>query len=184
MLHFDINVKSLRTVSDDLGASEKQYRAAFARACSRTAATLRKMSAKGLKNELQLRTLGSLRRRLKSIRLKGAGGGVALWYGLNDIPVSSFKGRVKQDAGGAWAGEFYHEGGFVGRSKHGKSKMTIFKRSGKKRLPIREQLQAVKDQADIYIEDEIFVEVDRIFWRHFVADIKARVKYDIKSEAW
>lgn len=183
MLQFDIDVGKLRTVADDLGASEKQYRAAFSRACTRTAATLRKMSARGLRDELKLRTLGILRRRLKSIRIKGKNGGVALWYGLNDIPVSSFKGTVRQDSGGAWAQDFYHEGGFVGRSKFGKKK-TIFKRSGRGRLPIREQLQHVKDQADIYVEDEIFVEVERVFWRHFVRDLEARVKYDIKSEVW
>lgn len=183
MLQFDIDVKKLRTVADDLGASEKQYRAAFSRACNRTAATLRKMSARGLRNELQLRTLGILRKRLKSVRLKGKDGGVALWYGLNDLPVSSFKGTVKQDAGGAWAGKFYHEGGFVAKPKSGR-KRTIFKRTGKGRLPIREQLQHIKDQADIYVEDEIFVEVERIFWRHFVRDIEARVNYDIKSDRW
>lgn len=183
MLHFDIDVSKLRTVANDLGASEKQYRAAFSRACNRTAATLRKMSGKGLKTELQLRTLGILRKRLKTLRLKGRDGGVALWYGLNDLPVSSFKCRVKQDDGGAWAGEFYHEGGFVGSSKYGR-KRTIFKRTGKGRLPIREQLQAIKDQADIYVEDEIFIEVERVFWRHFVRDIEARVNYDIKSDRW
>lgn len=185
MLHFDINTESLHQIADELGASEKQYRAAFGRACSRTAATLRKMSSKGLKDELQLRAVGVLRKRLKSIRLRGSkDGDVQIWYGLNDLPVSQFKGRVKQESGGAWAGKFYHEGGFVRKAKYGRQKNTIFKRKGKGRLPIVEQLQRIKDQAEIYIEDEIFFEIDKIFWRHFVRDIEARVKYDIKSDKW
>lgn len=185
MLHFDINLDSLKQVSADLGASEKQFKAAFGRACARTAATLRKMSSKGLKDELQLRSISVLRKRLKSMRLRGSkDGDVQIWYGLNDLPVSAFKGRVKQDTGGAWAGEFYHEGGFVRKSKYGRQRNTIFKRKGKGRLPVAEQLQAIKDQAMIYIEDRIFLEVDRIFWGHFVRDLEARVKYDIRSERW
>ena len=183
MIHFDLNIDGLQRIADELGASEKQYRASFARACQRTAATLRKMSGQGLKTELQLRTLGAMRNRLKTIRMKGTKDGVQLWYGLNDMPVSSFKGRPRQDVGGAWAGKFYHEGGFIGKAQK-KNKLTIFKRQGKQRLPIVEQLQSIKDQADIFIEDQIFVKLEDIFWQHFVRDIRARVKYLETSERW
>lgn len=183
MIHFDLDISALTAVANELGASEKQYKASFSRACQRTAATLRKMSGKGLKTELQLRTLGVMRKRLKSIRLRGSQEGVQLWYGLNDMPVSSFKGRPRQDAGGAWAGKFYHEGGFVAKAQK-KNKLTIFKRKGKSRLPIVEQLQSIKDQADIFVEDKIFVQVEDIFWQHFVRDIRARVLYVTTSDRW
>ena len=178
MLNFDLDWQQLRGVASELEASEKQFKSSLTRACNRTAATLRKMSGRGLKDELQLRTLGVMRKRLKSIRLKSRQSGIVLWYGLNDLPVSSFKGRAKKTADGAeFRGEKF-SGGFIGRSTI-KGKRTVFKRSGAARLPIAEQLMPIKDQADVFIEDEIFVQVEQIFWQHFERDLRARVKYDI-----
>jgi len=182
MLTFDIDLDELRSQVDGLEISEKVFKSMIGRACNRTAATLRKLSGKGLKNELQLRTLGTMRNRLRTIKLRGSRTGVALWYGLNDLPVSVFKGRVKQDQGGAWSGDFYHAGGFVGKTKKGKG--TIFKRKGTDRLPIVEQLNTIKDQADIYVEDEIFTQTEEIFWGHFMRDLKAREKYKKINERW
>lgn len=184
MLHFDVDYKQLLNVAEELQASQKQFKAALSRACNRTAATLRKMSGRGLKDELQLRTLAVLRKRLKSIKLKGSQQGLSLWYGLNDLPVSSFKGRAKKTADGAeFKGEKF-DGGFIGRSTV-KGKRTVFKRAGKARLPIVEQLMPIKDKADIFIEDEIFVKVEEIFWQHFTRDLTARVKYNLQtSDRW
>lgn len=182
MLIFDIDLNGLQAVAAEIGASEKQYKASLSRACSRTAATLRKMSATGLKNELQLRTLGVLRKRLKTIRIRGRADGVGLWYGLNDMPVSALKGRPRNTKTGAKKNNVEFEGGFVGKTKAGKA--TIFKRAGKARLPIREQTMGIKDRADVFIEDEIFTEVERIFWHHYEQDIRRRVKYLETSERW
>lgn len=178
MLHFDLDWTELRGVADELQASEKQFKAALSRACNRTAATLRKMSSRGLKDELQLRTLSAMRKRLKSIRLKSKQQGITLWYGLNDIPVSSFKGRAKQVSDGATFRDQKFDGAFVARSS-AKGKRTVFKRSGKGRLPISEQLMPIKDKADIFIEDNIFTQVEDIFWKHFERDLRSRVKFDI-----
>lgn len=179
MLNFDIDWNELKAVSGELQASEKQFKAALSRACNRTAATLRRMSARGLKDELQLRTLSVLRKRLKSIKLKAKGKtGLVLWYGLNDLPVSSFKGRVRQTKEGADFRGHQFKGAFVAKSGI-KGKRTVFKRTGSGRLPIAEQLLPIKDQADIFIEDEIFTQVEAIFWNNFRRDLAARVKYNI-----
>lgn len=183
MLNFDIEWSQLREVATDLQASEKQFKAALSRACNRTAATLRKMSASGLKNELQLRTLSVLRKRLKSIKLRSKQTGVVLWYGLNDLPVSSFKGRVSKSKDGASFRGHEFKGAFVAKSGI-KGKRTVFKRTVKDRLPIAEQLMPIKDQADIFIEDEIFTQVEEIFWKNFRRDLEARVKLGIASEKW
>lgn len=181
MLHFDLDWQQLRGVADELQASEKQFKSALSRACNRTAATLRKMSGRGLKDELQLRTLGIMRKRLKSISLRSKQQGITLWYGLNDLPVSSFKGRAKQDGDGATFRDQKFDGGFVGRSTV-KGKRTVFKRKAAARLPIIEQLMPIKDKADVFIEDEIFVKVEEIFWNHFRRDLAARVKYDLGGD--
>lgn len=183
MLHFDLDWQQLRGVATELEASEKQFKASLSRACNRTAATLRKMSGRGLKDELQLRTMAAMRKRLKSIRLRTRQQGVVLWYGLNDLPVSSFKGRAKQTSDGATFRDQKFDGAFVGRSTV-KGKRTVFKRAGKSRLPITEQLMPIKDKAEIFIEDEIFTQVEEIFWKHFERDIKARVKYFDTSDRW
>jgi hypothetical protein len=179
MIHFDIEWSDLKRVSAELGASEKQIKLALSSALKRTASKLRTLSSRGLRNELELKRLNALRKRLKSIRLrKGAMEGVQLWYGLNDMPVSWFKGRPTQTKAGAMFRGHEFPGAFVARSNYTRG-MTIFKRVGKSRLHIEEQLFPVQDKADVYIEDKIFVQVESIFWPLFKREIEARVKYNI-----
>lgn len=182
MLHYDINLSQLIAVADELEASDKQIALALNRALQRTGATLRRMSAKGLAAELQVRALGLLRNRLKSIDLRSNGSlaqnGVSLWYGLKGMPVSWFKGRPRKSADGASFRGHEFDGGFVGRSKV-RGRQTIFKRVKSARLPVEEQLMPVYDQAVTYLEDQVFDQVEEIFWQHFRRDLQARVKYGI-----
>lgn len=183
MLHYDINWDGLTNVANELQASEKQVQFALSRALRRTEATLRRMSSKGLQKELQLRAASALRKRLKSIKARKTGGlrngeGVTLWYGLNDLPVSAFKGRPRQNSSGAAFNGNQYDGAFVARSKV-KGKQTIFKRKNKERLAIIEQLVPIEDRAIQFIEDEVFDQVEDIFWQHFRRDLAARVRYQI-----
>ena len=179
-LFVDIDASELRRVGDELQASEKQIKFALSAALKRTATTLRTMSARGLKSELELRTINLLRKRLKTLKLRASksGDGVELWYGLNDMPASWFKGTPKQNSKGASMRGQQFDGGFVAKSKF-KGRRTVFKRTGKGRLHIQEQNLAVEDRAIVFIEDEIFEQADRIFWKHFMRDLNARVKYNI-----
>lgn len=182
MLNFEIGWRQLEDISQELGATNKQVKFALGRALRRTEATLRRMSAKGLTRVLQLRTMGSMRKRLKSIKLRKTGldngDGVGLWYGLNAIPVSSFKGRPRKTEGGAeFRGQKY-DGAFVAKSKI-KGKQTIFKRKTDKPLPITEQLHDIEDKAIVFIEDEVFDQIEEIFWQHFKRDLQARVKFKV-----
>lgn len=178
MIHFDIEWNDLLRIGDELGASEKQIKLALARALKRTASKLRTLSARGLRDELELKRLNALRKRLKSVKLRGGVEGVKLWYGLNDMPVSWFKGKPVQEKGGATFRNMSFPGAFVASSRYTKGK-TIFKRAGKARLHIEEQLMPVKDKADVFVEDRIFVQVEAIFWPLFQREIEARVKYKI-----
>ena len=183
MLHYDIDWRQLLQVGEELQATDKQVIFALTRAMRRTEATLRRMSSKGLTKVLQLRAATALRKRLKTMRLRMSGPAsreqsMGLWYGLNPLPVSAFKGRPKRTADGAsFRGENY-EGAFVGRSKV-KGKQTIFKRVREARLPVAEQLHPIEDQAVTFIEDEIFDQVLDIFWQHFRRDLMARVKFKV-----
>lgn len=177
-LFFDIDPQQLHLVALELQASEKQVRLAFATACKRTATTLRTMAARGLASQLQLRTIGLLRQRLKSMKLRGTADGVQLWFGLNDMPASWFKGTPKATASGASMRGQQFAGAFVAKSKF-KGRRTVMKRTGKARLHIEEQSLAVQEQATVFVEDRIFDQTETIFWNHFTRDLRARVKYQI-----
>jgi hypothetical protein len=180
MISYEIDWASLKAVGDTLAASDKQIKFALSRALRRTEATLRKISSRGLVKELQLRSASALRRRIKSIKLKASQGEVGLWYGLNDLPVSSFKGRPRENASGASFRDKEFDGAFVARSKV-KGKQTIFKRVKDTPLPIAEQLMPIEDKAIVWLEDVVFDQVEQIFWGHFQRDLAARVKYKIES---
>lgn len=179
-LYFDIDYSQLRALGVELQATERQVKLALHSALNRTATTLRTLSARGLASELQLRTISLLRKRLKTMKLRMTGDGVVLWYGLNDMPVSWFKGRPKwsETYRGAFMRDYYFEHGFVAKSKF-KGRETIFKRTGKKRLHIEEQTIAVEDKGIVFIEDQIFDQTEQIFWKNFTRELNARVRYSI-----
>lgn len=182
MLHYDVNFGELLQVADELKASKKQVRFALSRAMRRTTASLRKQASKGLARELQLRSVTALRRRLKTISLRmntsSDDQAMGLWFGLNPLPVSAFKGRPRQTPTGAtFKGEQF-PGAFVARSKV-KGKQTIFKRKGNGRLPLIEQSVPIEDDAMVFIEDQVFDQVLDLFWKNFRRDLQARVKFNI-----
>lgn len=179
MLYFDIDYDQIVKLQDELGASEKQIAQAFSRALNRTAGTLRRMSSKGLKDELQLRNAKELRKRLRTIQLRKGKllDAIKLWYGTNDMPASAFKGRPKKTRNGVSFRGYDFPGAFLAKGKDGKQR--IFRRIRDERLPIAEQTLPVKDQMDVYLEDEIFDKVDEIFFKHFAADLRARTIYGV-----
>lgn len=186
MIHFDLDARQINNLITELGLTERQAKFALGRALRRTAATLRKRSERGLMSELQFKKLAWLRRRLKFSRFsKGTFEGARIWYGANDVPISALRGSVEQHTGWAKfsgpAGNMRVHGGFVGKSKRGWTKggKTIFQRAGAARLPIREAQLPVKDRMDIFVEDQIFPQIDEIFWNHFQRDMAARARYGV-----
>lgn len=76
--------------------------------------------------------------RVKAKHVKETG---TVWIGLEPIKAR-YAGKLKQDTGGAWAGQYYFAGGFVARMNSGTS--SIYKRKGRKRFPIVEQTVDIK----------------------------------------
>ena len=166
MLHFEIDAAQVNALIAELGVTEKQAKFALGRALQRTAATLRRLSERGLKSELDIKKVAYLRKRLKSVRFKGASfEGMKLWYGLNDMPVSALRGKMAKQRDGAQfsgkAGSKSFKGGFLAKSARGFGR-TIFMREGKARVPLREAEMPVKDRMDIFVEDEVFVQANRL----------------------
>ena len=173
-LEVDIDVAKLKKLAKQFDVVGPNLHAAFKRAIKRTAATLRKKSSKGLQSELDLRSTKALRKRIKELHIKADREGYAggLWYGLNDLPVSAFKGRPKRVLGGAEFRGVKFPGGFIRKNSAGK--LTIFKRKDSGRLPIIEQTMPVKDQMEIYVEDQVFEDIEAIFYHHLIPDLKYR----------
>ena len=98
--------------------------------------------------------------------------------------MAPFKGRAVQDhAHGAsflrpGAANHFGPDSFVAKSRV-KGRRSVFKRKGEDRLPIVEQMIPIEDKAIVFIEDEIFSEVETIFWQHFRRDLAARVRFQL-----
>lgn len=182
MIAFDIDMEGVAALAAELKATEKNVRMSISRALRRTAGTIRVRSSKGLMSELQLRRAGEIRKRLRELKLRSnrAGSEIGLWYGLNDMRVSSFKGSPSENSGGASFRGQNFSGAFVGKNRAGRR--TIFKRVGAARLPIAEQTLPVKDQMEIFIEDVIFPDLGEIFMKNFAADLRARTMFG--NESW
>lgn len=185
-LRFDFDAEQIGNLITELGMTERQAKYALSRALRRTAGTLRRMSERGLKSKLDVRKTTYLRRRLKFSRFSRASfEGARLWFGANDMPVSALRGKVKETSGGASfsgkAGQHTFDDGFVAKSrrKWTGGRRTILVRKGKKRLPIREAELPVKDEMDVFIEDEVFDQVNEIFWKHFERDMLARAQFGV-----
>lgn len=179
MLAFDFDVAELMSIGNEFGASEKDLRFAFSRALRRTAQTMKTRARKGLRTKLELRTAGELRRRLHGFRFKkGKGlGETHMWFGLNDLRVSAFKGRARRTGAGAAYGGREFDGAFVAKNRKGRP--TVMRRATTRAHPIREETMQIVDEAQTFIEDEIFDDLEDVFFKNFRAEIRARTIYGV-----
>jgi hypothetical protein len=179
MLAFDFDARQIAEIAKEFDATDKQISQAYSRALRRTASALKTKAGKELRVRLGLRTAAVIRRRLAGFSFKkdGALGSVRMWFGMNDIPVSGFKGRPVLVAGGAALGNRNFPGAFIG--KNSKGVKTIMRRVGAARFPIVEQSVPIGDEMQVFVEDEVFADIDDIFFRNFRAEIRARTIYGV-----
>lgn len=182
MIRLDIEKGDIDQIAKTLGANEKQVNLAVSRALKRTAGTARKRASKALREGLELRRASDLRKRLRELKLrqKSKRREISIWFGLNDLPVSAFKGRPRQVGKGVTFRNQSFPGGFVATGKSGRR--TIFRRRDRGRFPIQEQTMPVKDQADVILEDEVFADLGEVFMKNLLADLRARTVYGVKSK--
>lgn len=181
MLHFDFDNSEMQRIAEKFGATEKQLRFAYSRALRRTASNMKTRARKGLRQRLGLRSAAELRRRMAGFRFqRGSGGdmgGVRMWFGLNDMRASAFKGRPREDGAGASVAGRSVPGGFVARNSKGQR--TVMRRVRASRYPIAEARVDIEDEASVFVEDEVFDEVEDVFFRNFVAEVRARTIYEV-----
>lgn len=206
-LPVDIDVKAIWRIAENIGATQKQFRAAYSRALRRTAATLRKKAMADLKGGLAPRSMNLVRRRLLSFRLDRGSqlDNFRLWFGLNAIKVKDLKGRISgrvrphhnrrdkstgryikarrqtQDAGFAPKGNLLASqtftNGEVARSRRDNRRTVVIRAPDTRRT--REAEVDIYEPMLNYVEDNAFAEAMDIFMHHFESDIRGRVKAKI-----
>ncbi|MGE6982870.1 hypothetical protein [Kluyvera intermedia] len=206
-LPVDIDVKAIWRIAENIGATQKQFRAAYSRALRRTAATLRKKALADLKDGLAPRSLNMVRRRLLSFRLDRGSqlDNFRLWFGLNAIKVKDLKGRVsgrirphhsrrdkttgryikaRRQAGTAG---FAPKGNLLATRTFQNGEVSRSRRDNRRTVVIRDpEIRRIREaEVNIYepmlnyIEDNAFADAMEIFMHHFQSDIRGRVKAKI-----
>lgn len=206
-LPVDIDVNAIWRIAENIGATQKQFRAAYSRALRRTAATLRKKAMADLKDGLAPRSMNLVRRRLLSFRLDRGSqlDNFRLWFGLNAIKVKDLKGRISgrvrphhnrrdkstgryikarrqtQDAGFAPKGNLLASqtftNGEVARSRRDNRRTVVIRDPDTRRT--REAEVDIYEPMLNYVEDNAFAKAMDIFMHHFESDIRGRVKAKI-----
>lgn len=179
MLSFDFDDTEVKEIAREFSATPKQLEMAERRALKRTAATLRKLSTGGLKSELGLRTTRELRRRIKEYRVGRGGSALKLWYGANDLPWSAFKGRPRQVPGGVQFGNDMIHGAFLARIG---GRRGVYRRETSRAFPVKEVQREISDRVMIYLEDEVFVDIDAIYFKHLRSEVRARTILGVGGE--
>jgi transposase-like protein len=179
MISFKLDDARIHDVAREFGASEKQLLYAYSRALKRTAGTLRRITVSGIKTELGMKNANALRKRIKLVKSGGDGwgGSAKLWVGTNPMSYSLFKGKPTKVPGGIKVGKDTIFGAFFASPSGGAP--LIFKRRGFARLPIDAQKRDIHDQVVTYLEDNVYVDLGAIFFKHFFSEVRSRTIYGV-----
>lgn len=203
-LPVDIDIGAVWRIAESIGATQKQFRAAYSRALQRTATTLRKRAMIGVKEGIAPRSMAMVRKRLLAFRVQRGSqlDEFRLWFGLNAIKVKDLKGKVigrvrphhnrhdkktgryiaarrkAKDAG------FAPKGALLATEMYTNGEVARSRRDGRKTVVIRDPETRRTHEAEVdiyepmlnYIEDNAFADALDIFMHHFETDIRGRVK--------
>ena len=168
-------------VQKALKLTEKQMGTLFKRAAKRTAQNVRVIASKG-----NLGLEGLRRKKVPRARVKplNRGDKIGIWFGLNDVRLSEFKGKPKKVEGGVvFRGKFY-DGYFLARFKHDPNPKSI------KRVLIlppggkswEEAVVPIEKEALRFIETRIQPQVGKLFNKNFeqTVDAHAHIKWGFR----
>lgn len=173
-IDLEVDINQLQQIVNDLSANEAQIRKALNSTLSKMADWLKSKSVKGLAAELQIQQ-NIIRRRIKRFNIvrNSAGSEIRVFYGLNPISLIYLNPQKRGKGVKAHGGRFV-SGGFIAPAPRSSSSKQVFKRKGSARLPIQKQVADIKDQSDVYIEDELLgtQEFDAQFLKYFEHELK------------
>lgn len=172
MIELDIDAKGIESIVRDLAATEQQATKALNTTLNKMAAWVRSKSAKGLSSSLAIQQK-IIRRRLKSLRLtrRGNSSQIVVWYGLDPIALIYLQAKQTKAGVKAFGGRTV-KSAFIAEGQNGNQQ--VFKRRGRKRLPIDKQVENISDRAQEYIEDHVFdsAEFEARFFKIFEHELQ------------
>lgn len=179
MLSVDINEAQVDQIAREFAATPNQIKDAYSKALTRTSGTLRKAIVPGLVSELGLKNGKMLRRRLKLYKNRGANrSSVKIWVGAGGMHYSDFKGRWVRTRQGIKVGDDLIIGGFAGTSAF-TGRREVFTRKGRDRLPLKLEKKAISGRVVAFLDENVFIDIEAIFFKHFQHEIKARTIFGV-----
>ncbi|MBJ7550745.1 hypothetical protein [Marinomonas ostreistagni] len=170
MIQIDIDTAQLVPSLGAIELTQKEINAVAHRAHQRTAKAVQRHVLKVLSKELETKNTKAMRRR---IVLKRRDGKFSLFVGLNDLPVSSLKGRMKQVSNGVVFRSQRFEKAFIAKMPSGKK--SAWRRRNKNRNSLVEVKMPIQRDADAAIRRQIYDDIVELFRHHFETDIKGRM---------
>lgn len=170
MIQIDIDTKQILPALGAVELTQKEINAAAHRAYQRTAKAVQKHVLKVLSKELETKNSKAMRRR---IVLKRRGGTFTLFVGLNDLPVSALKGRMKQISNGVVFRSQRFDKAFIAKMPNGKKSAWI--RRTKDRMSLAEVKAPIQDDAEKAIRRQLYDDIVELFRHHFETDIRGRM---------
>lgn len=111
------------------------------------------------------------------LRYKYADGYGRVWWGLSPVSLSLLSPR--RSAGGVRAGPVTVAGGFMPGGSFGK---TVFKRTGRGRLPIEKQYYDIKDMGEDVIRGKIEPAIEGIFMEELRDELLGAVSGETRKK--
>lgn len=170
MIRIDVNTDQLLPSLGVIELTQKEINAAAHRAYQRTAKAVQKQVLKVLSKELETKNSKAMRRRIK---LKRRHGKFSLFVGLNDLPVSALKGRMKQISNGVvFRGQRFDKA-FIAKMPNGKKSAWL--RRTKDRMSLAEVKAPIHGDAENAIRRKLYDDIVELFRHHFETDIRGRM---------
>ncbi|MCP3940517.1 MAG: hypothetical protein GY710_03430 [Desulfobacteraceae bacterium] len=170
-LDIDVDTGDLQQLALDLSATPKEVDRALRSTANRMAGWLKTKSAAGISKKLDIpqKVLRKRIHTLKSSRGKGSNE-KKIWFGLNPISLMSL--NPKKTASGIKARGITVNGGFISMGKN--RRLNVFKRRGKKRLPIDKQSVGIYKESIQFIDNRLLAsrEFKSVFFKTFERNLK------------
>ncbi|ECG8590761.1 hypothetical protein FNI11_13615 [Salmonella enterica subsp. salamae] len=203
MSGFYIDASEFDALRDALGATEKQCKAAYNKAVRQTAAKLERLARATMISGTGVKGRQIVRGRVRVFVSKGKGekpGGGKIWFGLDSLPVSSLRGKIKPQS--RRKPKRGSDGRFIkGRGAAGASftpqaadipplsfpNSFVAKRDGRRTIWVRNTDGRVNEaRVPIYepmlgqIDSDVFVGAGDMLLDYFSKDLRGRVAGGIK----
>jgi len=170
MIKFETSKGDLDKIAREFEADKKEVEKASKRALKKTANWIKTQVVKELSRATGIKQK-IIRDRLKVKSLKDLKASV--WSGLNRISLMRLD--PKQNKKGVRAGKLFRQSAFLSPIRKGSSKLIVYKRRGKERLPVDKQM------VDIYEAGKQILEsyIDTKAWERFLVIFRQEMKFQV-----